>query len=234
LIIDDQAYDIVYQPIKAVTCQTVKGYEALCRFRAKPYRAPDHWFTDALKVGMQIELEVAVIQKALRALHQVAPEIYVSVNASRDTVSMGQLAEEFARWPCARIVLEITEHSAASDDDLFVAEVEKLREMEVSIAIDDAGAGYSGLQHIIRMKPNMIKLDISLTTSIDTDIVRKSLGAALVRFGTEIDAMIVAEGVETQSELEALKDLQVPYAQGYFLARPAPLEDILAEPTAVA
>lgn len=227
-IIGLEDYDIVYQPIKSVNNQRVKGYESLCRFRGEPYRPPNLWFDDALHAGMQCELEVAVIEKALRALNDLPNDVYLSVNASPDTVAAGVLRKAFESWPAHRIVLEVTEHCIASDYDLLFAELKILRNTGVRVAIDDAGAGYSGLQHIVQIHPDIIKLDISLTTSIDTDVVRRSLGAALVGFGCEIGAAIVAEGVETQEELDALNALDVPYAQGYFLDRPAPLDEILS------
>jgi len=232
-IIEDAAFDVVCQPIKTVACQTTKGFEALCRFRGDPYRAPNFWFDDALLVDMQTQLELAVIAKALEALHIIPEHQYLSVNASPDTVSSGRLVDVFAQWPHRRIVLEITEHSVASDYDRLIAEVAKLRNLGIRIAIDDAGAGYSGLQHIVQMKPDIIKLDISLTSSIDTDVVRRSLGSAMVKFGIEVGATIVAEGVESAEELEALHALQVPLAQGYFLDRPAPVETFVGTMLAV-
>ena len=233
-IIRDEAFDIVYQPIKTANGHIIKGFEALCRFRMQPYRAPNQWFDDAAKVGLRLELEVAVIRKVLNALHSLDDETFISLNVSPNTVSSGKLAKALAGWPCPRIVLEITENSTATDYEMLVIEVARLRQMGALIAIDDAGGGHSGLQHIVKMNPDIIKLDISLTASIDTDIVRRSIAASLVNFATEIDAMIVAEGVETQAELDALAVLGVPLAQGHFLARPAPLKTFLGRGVPVA
>ncbi|WP_281967414.1 sensor domain-containing phosphodiesterase [Roseovarius nanhaiticus] len=223
-ILQEKAFDIVYQPIMDAAARTPKGFEALCRFRAEPYRPPNLWFDDAQKVGLHIELELSAIKAALSALPSLPAHVYLSVNASPATVVSGRLISAFAGLPAERIVLEMTEHAMVEDYDHLLRELDKLRFRGVRLAIDDAGAGYSGLQHIVRLHPDIIKLDMSLTSSIDGDIVRRSLAAALVRFAVEIDAAIVAEGIETEAELDTLHALGVPLAQGYFLGRPADLD----------
>ncbi|WP_324754408.1 EAL domain-containing protein [Roseovarius sp. Pro17] len=222
-ILQSRDFDVVYQPIMDAAARRPKGFEALCRFRAQPYRPPNLWFDDAATVGLQADLEICVIEQALIALNQLPPSIYVSVNASPATVASGRLGDVFKHWPAERIVLEVTEHSMVDCYDSLLSELDTLRFRGVRLAIDDAGAGYSGLQHIVRLHPDIIKLDISLTNRIDEDIVRRSLGAALVRFAVEINAAIVAEGIETEGELTTLHDLGVPLAQGYFLGKPADL-----------
>ena len=221
-------FDVVYQPIMDAAARRPKGFEALCRFRWQPYRPPNEWFADADAVGLQIDLEICVIEQALRALDHLPPSVYVAVNASPGTVASGRLSATFAPWPAERIVLEVTEHSMVTDYDGLLSQLESLRFRGVRLAVDDAGAGYSGLQHIVRLHPDIIKLDISLTSRIDEDVVRRSLGAALVRFAVEIGAAIVAEGIETEGELTTLHDLGVPLAQGYFLGKPADLATALA------
>ncbi len=221
-------FDIVYQPIMSLEGTRPKGFEALCRFRTDPYRPPNLWFDDAGKVGMQAELEICVIERALEALNDLPDDVYVSVNASPETVASGTLLDIFAPWPCERIVLEVTEHSQVSDYDALLHQIDLLRLAGVRLAIDDAGAGYSGLKHIVQMRPDIIKLDISLTAQIDTDIVRRALASALVSFASETGALIVAEGIETDGELATLNDLGVPLAQGYYLGRPDDLDSARA------
>ncbi|WP_299614261.1 EAL domain-containing protein [uncultured Tateyamaria sp.] len=227
-MLETQDFDVVYQPIMDAQQKMPKGFEALCRFRPTPYRPPNVWFDDAQDVGMQVELEVCVIKRALQALDHLPASVYLSVNASPDTVSSGVLLDVFAGWPTERVVLEVTEHTRASDEDALDDALKKLRFTGVRLAIDDAGAGYSGLQQIVRLLPDIIKLDISLTERIDQDVVRRSLSAALVSFAKEIGADIVAEGIETGDELLTLAELGVPLAQGYFLGRPADLSEALA------
>lgn len=216
-------FDIAYQPIMDAIERRPKGFEALCRFRSDPYRPPNLWFEDAERVGMQADLEIAVIEVALKALKVLPADIYLSVNASPATVASGRLPTVFAPYPCERILLEVTEHSKVDNYDALLSELAYLRFSGVRLAIDDAGAGYSGLQHIIQLHPDVIKLDMSLTRDIDKDLVRRSLAAALMRFSSETDAQIVAEGIETEEELATLTKLGVPLAQGYLLARPGDL-----------
>ncbi|MGR3433382.1 MAG: sensor domain-containing phosphodiesterase [Shimia sp.] len=237
--LDEMAFDVVYQPIMDARSRRPKGFEALCRFRGQPYRSPDKWFAEAGLVGLQEELEITVIEEALKALPLLPPEIYVSVNASPSTVLSGDLPDVFKGWPQERIVLEVTEHSEVESYEPLLAQLDRLRFSGVRLAVDDAGAGYSGLQHIVRLRPDLIKLDVSLTTGIDGDLVRRSLAAALLRFAGEIDGKIVAEGVETEDELAALQGLGVPLIQGWLLGKPLPLADAVAwfapgEGTAVA
>ncbi|MFD0858346.1 sensor domain-containing phosphodiesterase [Roseovarius aquimarinus] len=224
-VIAARDFDIVYQPIMDAAERRPKGFEALCRFRPSPYRTPNLWFEDAARVSLQADLEICVIEAALAALHHLPPHVYVSVNASPATVASGRLAPVFAPWPAERIVLEVTEHAMVEDYGDLMAQLRNLRFRGIRLAIDDAGAGYSGLQHIVRLAPDIIKLDMSLTSRIDEDVVRRSLGAALVGFAGQIGAAIVAEGIETEGELACLQALDVTLAQGYYLGRP---DDLVA------
>nr|WP_247655455.1 EAL domain-containing protein [Stutzerimonas frequens] len=91
------------------------------------------------------------------------------------------------------------------------------------LAVDDAGAGYASFRHILKLKPDVIKLDASLIRNVDSDTGCRALAAALIRFAEETGCKVVAEGVETQEELAMLRRLEVNKAQGYLLGRPAPL-----------
>ncbi|WP_135503343.1 EAL domain-containing protein [Roseovarius aestuariivivens] len=227
-IIGKRDFDLVYQPIFASRDLAPCGIEALCRFRSMPYRPPNLWFEEAALAGLQIELEAAVIKAALPMLRILPAHMYLSVNACPETVASGRLREVFANVPGSRLLLEVTEHARVENYDSLLSALKELRDMGIRLAIDDAGAGYSGLQHIIRLQPDVIKLDMSLTRDIDTDVVRRSLAGALVRFAEEIDAKIVAEGVETKPEMTVLKDLGVALLQGYLLAKAMPAAELMA------
>jgi len=125
--------------------------------------------------------------------------------------------------PAGRIVLEITEHSPVSDYDVLRRALEPLRELGVRVAIDDVGAGFASMRHVLRLDPDLLKLDMTLTRAIDADTSRHALVVALVAFAAQVGAGVVAEGVETQEELSALEDAGVQFAQGFLLARPGPL-----------
>jgi len=122
-------------------------------------------------------------------------------------------------------VLELTEHHRIDSYDSVLGAIEGLRRHGVRLAVDDAGAGYAGLHHILRLRPEILKLDMALTRGIDADPARRALATALVHFAAEIDSMIVAEGVETTEELDTLTSLGVQWAQGYLLGRPTPPAD---------
>jgi EAL domain-containing protein (putative c-di-GMP-specific phosphodiesterase class I) len=123
-----------------------------------------------------------------------------------------------------RLVVEITEHEPVEDYDALARSLQPLRDLGVRIAIDDAGAGYASLRHTLALAPDMVKVDISLTRSIDIDRGRRAIASALISFADEMDMTIIAEGIETEAELATLLDLGVRYGQGYHLAEPAALE----------
>jgi EAL domain-containing protein (putative c-di-GMP-specific phosphodiesterase class I) len=116
--------------------------------------------------------------------------------------------------------VEITEQAQVEDYDELNVALGHLREVGVRIAVDDAGAGYASLRHILRLEPDVIKLDKSLVRNVHRDRPRRALATALISFAAEIGATIVAEGIESAEELDALRDLGVTFGQGYHLARP--------------
>lgn len=214
---------MLFQPIVDLHTGDVLGVEALARFDYRPQRPPNEWFDEAQAVGLREELELAAVGAALRAFDELPPETFLSVNISPTTILRPELAQELDTVPTDRVVLELTEHARIQDYDPLLATLRVLRSRGVRIAVDDAGAGYSGLQHILRLRPDVLKLDLALTRGVDSDPARRALAIAMVSFANELGASTVAEGIETQSELETLRGLEVPYGQGYRLARPGPL-----------
>jgi EAL domain-containing protein (putative c-di-GMP-specific phosphodiesterase class I) len=220
-VLEESAFEIAYQPIVDLGDMQPKGFEALSRFSAEPYRTPDIWFAEAAEVGLAAELELAAIRHAVRALNVLPADQYVSVNASPQTVINPAFAPAFSGLPLSRIVLEITEHAIIEDYDLFTKCLAPLRKRGLRIAVDDAGAGHSSLRHIIQLSPDFVKVDISLTRNVDADLARRALISALLHYTRETSAQIVAEGIETEAELRTLKLLGVRRGQGYFLGRPS-------------
>ena len=147
------------------------------------------------------------------------------MNASPKTILSGELANTLIGMPAERIVLEITEHAHVDDYEGLLRALEPLRSRGVRLAVDDAGAGFSSLQHILQLRPDVIKLDMALTRHIHLDPARRALASALVAFARNTNSRIVAEGVETALELEALRAIGIEKAQGYFLGRPMPFDD---------
>ena len=216
-VMGDRLFSIVYQPIVDISTGHPVGLECLSRFHSG---APDGWFAEAADVGLGVSLELAAIDKALSTLAHFPEDIYLAINASPDTILDGGLTAIMRELPGYRLVLEITEHATVEDYDAVRAALKPLRERGVCVAIDDAGAGYSSLRHILALEPDLIKLDMSLTRNICLDPARKALAAALISFARETGSRIIAEGVETEAELTTLQALGVERAQGYLLGRP--------------
>ena len=221
-IIGNGGLSIVYQPIHHIATRRVVGVECLSRFPDWERRPPSDWFEEGAQVGLGVELEIAAINAALRGLPYLPTEAYLAVNVSPATVLSGRLDKLLREQPSGRIVLELTEHAAIADYHALAEALAPMRE-RAKLAIDDVGAGYAGMRHILDLKPDTIKLDMSLVRDIDKDPARRALAVALVDFAAGIGSEIVAEGVERIGELEALASLGVHMAQGYYLSRPMPL-----------
>lgn len=224
-VIERQAFEIHYQPIYSLISNNIAGFEALTRFSDEPYRPPDYWFAEAGRAGLQDEMELAVIARALEDLQRMPPHAYLSLNVSPGTLLCKRFSETIAGHDFKRLVLELTEHVSIADYSEVKTVLEDLREKGMSVAIDDAGAGYSSFRHILTLRPDIIKLDRSLIADMHNSLSRRTLASALVKFSKVTGAQVVAEGVEIEEELQALKKLDVGNAQGYLLGEPAPLEN---------
>ncbi len=222
-MLDQRRYATVFQPIFDIVDNRVVGFEALSRFQSEPYQPPDVWFADAATVGLLQELELTMRQDALRHLADLAPDTYLSLNVTPITVLKPDFADSFAGHPLNRLVLEITEHACVDDYEKIAQALEPLRQKGLKLAVDDAGAGYASFRHILKLKPDIIKLDRSLIQHIDSSSDQRTLAAALVQFSQAVGSQVVAEGVETPAELLALRELGVKLAQGYLLGRPQAL-----------
>ncbi|MBC7282836.1 MAG: EAL domain-containing protein [Hoeflea sp.] len=226
-VLDEEAFSCVYQPIVDLSTGRASGFESLCRFSPEPYRSPDQWFADAHAAGLGQRLELAVIKSALAALDRLPPDVYLSVNAAPSTIIQGGIEALIGPTMGPRLVLEVTEHDAVSNYETLSYALAPLRKQGVRLAIDDAGAGYASMSHILSLAPDAIKLDMSLTRDIDSDAARRALASALLFFSRETESVIIAEGIETEAELSTLRMLGVPFGQGYLLGKPAKLSTAL-------
>jgi EAL domain-containing protein (putative c-di-GMP-specific phosphodiesterase class I) len=218
---------IVYQPIYDLNTRRLVAVESLSRFQGVPQRTPDVWFTEAAAVGLGPTLEACAARSALEALRQLPEDVYVAVNGSPEFILSGALAPLLHGVDPRRVVLEITEHASVSDYTRLLEVLAPLRAFGLRIAVDDTGAGYASMRHILSIEPDLLKLDISLTRGIDHDLKRRALASALIAFALETKSAVIAEGVETAAELRALQALGVTKVQGYFLGRPMPLLEVL-------
>ncbi len=225
-VLVEHRFAIALQPIFDLSDGSIFAVEALARFADEPYRAPDVWLAEAHSCGLGTELEVALLRAAVGQLGQLPPDVVLTINAGPDALAGADLCALLDGVDASRIVVELTEHAAVEDYPLLGAALDGLRRAGVRLAIDDAGAGFASLMHILRLAPDFIKLDRQLIHGLDTDPAKRSLAASLMRFAEESGATIIAEGVETAAELGALEQLGVLHAQGFYLARPAPVAEV--------
>lgn len=220
---------IVFQPIVRLADLAIIGVEALSRFKTIPLRSPDVWFAEAGEVGLAAMLELLACRKAIAAARRLPPWMSVNINISPAVLIENDVSDIITGIDPRRIVVELTEHAPIADYTPVVRAVEALRSKGVSIAIDDAGAGYSSLRHVLAIRPDLIKLDVSLTRNIHLDSMKEAMASALVAFSEKTGCRIVAEGVETEAELHKLRELGIHKGQGYFLGIPQDAGDFAAK-----
>ena len=209
----------VFQPVVALASGHLVGYEALSRFSGSPRRSPEAWFAQAHGCGLGPDLEAAAIRAALEPVGRPLGT-HLAINVSPSALTSAPVVRALPS-DLTGIVVEITEHEFVSDDDDLVAALAELRERGALIALDDAGAGYAGLTQAMRVRPDIVKLDRNLTKAIHSDPARMVLVESFVRFARRTGATVCAEGIESLDDLAVLGDLDVPWGQGYALARPA-------------
>ena len=217
------ALTTVYQPIVGLHSGRIHGMEAFAGFSTEPQRLPNLWLLEAAAVGLGVDLELAAVRAALTQLDRLPADAFLSVNVSPGTVVSPRFLEVLAGVPGKRIVIEVTEHAPVEDYTSLKDALARLRARGVRLAVDDAGAGYASIQHILRLSPDFIKLDMPLTRGINADEAHQALAAALISSAERFGAGIIAEGIETRAEMEALLSLGITCGQGYHLAPPGPL-----------
>jgi EAL domain-containing protein (putative c-di-GMP-specific phosphodiesterase class I) len=216
---------MVFQPIVDLFTGRVVGLEALSRFDLDPRRDPHLWFSEARAVGRGAELELLALRRALDPI-PVQDGLFVSVNLSPATMCAPGFADILADPPACSLVIEATEHEPVDDYSQLVEPLGLLRGCGGKLAVDDAGAGFASLRHILELGPELIKLDRELVRHVDDDPARRALATGLIAFAEELGASIVAEGIQTAAELETLRSLGVEMGQGYHLCRPLPLAEL--------
>ena len=219
----DRSFHPVFQPIYSLADGRLMAVEALTRFDVRPYRTPDLWFAAAESIGQGVELELAAIEAALEASQTLPREVALSLNASPATLGDPRLRDLVRDHPERELIVEITEHAVVVDYHLLQGIVGQLRALGVRIAVDDAGAGFSTLQHIVQLGPETIKVDISLTQGVSTSPLRRALAGSLIEFAQRTGAELVVEGIEEAHDLSTWITLGADAAQGYLIGRPGDL-----------
>ncbi|MGH2745498.1 MAG: EAL domain-containing protein [Thermoleophilaceae bacterium] len=219
LIASPEVVRPVFQPIVSLASGESVGFEALARFEGKPGLPPSWWFSQAHRFELGEALEAEAVRAAL-AVGRRPEGHFLSVNLSPSALAAPEVREVLPA-DLSDLVIEITEEERVLDVDALQGNIEPLRSRGARIAVDDAGEGYAGLQHVMRMRADIIKLDRSLVANVHSDPAKIALIGSLVHFARSTGAAICAEGVETLDELRVLVHLGVAYGQGWALARPA-------------
>jgi EAL domain-containing protein (putative c-di-GMP-specific phosphodiesterase class I) len=216
----------VFQPVVRLGTGEVVAVEALSRFEPARFPTPGHAFAAAGAGGVGVELELLAARRALTRVPALPDGLRLSVNLSAEALLDPRTAELLLPFGSA-IGVEVTEHTPVHDYDALVAVTERLKAGGLQVAVDDAGAGFSSLRHVLQLRPTTIKLDLALVRGIDADPVRRALVRAVADVAAVLGSGLVAEGVETAAERDALLALGVRYGQGYLLGRPGPWEDVV-------
>jgi EAL domain-containing protein (putative c-di-GMP-specific phosphodiesterase class I) len=221
-VIGGQGLHAEFQPIIDLARASVVGYEALARFDG-PVRSPLPWFESAAKHDRMAELEAAALRTSLDA-HAILPvNTFLTVNIGPGSLDSPAVREVWADHPSlGGVIVELTEHERIDSYAALEPTLDQLRSAGALVAIDDAGAGYAGLQHVLTIRPDVIKLDRTLVAGLDRDEAKRALVEMIGTLAGRLDAWLLAEGIETGEELDVLLALGVPLAQGYFLGRPGP------------
>jgi diguanylate cyclase (GGDEF)-like protein len=211
------------QPIVDVSRGEVHAYEALARFRSRTVESPLHWLALAEEYGMRNDLEIACLRAAVRLVDTCPGTARLSVNLSARLLGDPRVGEVLSgtKTP-GRLIIEITEDSLVGDPVSVAAALAPILRRGIALAVDDVGAGYSGLQQIARLRPTYLKVDRSLVEDIDVSDERAALLEALVGYAQRTGSILIAEGVETNAQLACLRALGVAYIQGFLLSRPGP------------
>jgi EAL domain-containing protein (putative c-di-GMP-specific phosphodiesterase class I) len=217
----DGELSCVVQPIIDLEDGSLVGAEALARFSGLPRRGPDVWFAEAHAVGLGIELEALAVRRALQTLEAMPELPRIGINVTPAMLLCGDLLALLDGSPGERLTIELTEHLAIDDYPRARRVVDELRATGVRLAIDDVGTGYSSLRHIVELEPERIKLDRTFIAGVETNRIWAQMAEALVQVAGGTGARLVAEGIETERQLEIARDLGIRYGQGYFIARPS-------------
>ena len=219
-IIGQRAFHPVFQPIVDLGRKRVVGYEALTRF--DDGSNPEDVFAEADAVGLGHELETATLRAALDAAETLPRAPWLNLNASPGLVIAGEPLRTILAGNNRQLVLEVTEHTAIENYSVFRAAMAALGP-KVKLAVDDAGAGFASLRHILELRPAFVKLDRWLIAGLESDDARQAMIVGLCHFAHATGCRLIAEGIETDRELVVLRNLDISLGQGFLLGRPLPV-----------
>lgn len=221
LLDDRSSLRIVFQPLVVLATGRLHAVEALARF--SDGRPPDVVFAEAWAAGLGVELELTAVRAALAHLDQIPSPIRLGINISPATLASAEFHSAIGGLPKGRVAFEITEHDAVASYAALGGARARLSTCGIRLTIDDVGMGFSGLNHVIELTPDTIKLDRAVVKDVDSNPLKAALVEAFVAFGTRADILLIAEGIETAAELDTLRAMGVPVGQGYHLGCPGDL-----------
>lgn len=227
-LIDSEDVRLAYQPIIDLQSDRCMGIEALARFPA-PYSQPDWTLGASRRIGLSLELERLVIREAWKILPRLADGQFLALNVAPDAlVELARRANLRDDLPLSQLVVEVTEHSVVDCYGPLLQELTPLRARGLRIAVDDAGAGYASLRHVLELRPDFVKVDRSLIHGIARDHAQQVAVTAFLSLASDLHARVVAEGVERAEDLEVAVELGVHAAQGYLLGKPSTSEQVVS------
>ncbi len=219
-ICSERLFQAAYQPILDTARGAVCGYEGLARVvEGVVAVGPEQLFAAAALHGYAGRVEATAAAAILERRDELPPNCFLSINFSPDALLDPAVASLLAD-DLSGLVVEITEQTPVEDYASLTAELDQLRERGALVAVDDTGAGYASLSHILRLRPDFVKVDRELVSGLDRDSHRAAAVAAIGAMAGELDAWLIAEGVERDAELERLIELEVPLVQGFLVGRP--------------
>jgi EAL domain-containing protein (putative c-di-GMP-specific phosphodiesterase class I)/DNA-binding NarL/FixJ family response regulator len=221
--IKDRAFTIALQPVVDLTTGEPRGAEALTCF-GDASRSPSEWFAEAEVVSRRIDLELAAAHGALALRDSLSEGLWLSINLSPTTVLSGVIDRLFVGVDLSQVVIELTEHAAIEDDGFLNATLDRWRARGLRVAVSDAGGGYASFAHVVNARPDLIKLDASLTMGIETDLKKQALAIAISAFADRAGIEIIAGGIENEAQLDLLREAGARYGQGDFWGQPAALD----------
>ena len=224
-LLDSDGLEMVYQPVAHLPAhrggvERVVGYESLARF---PHSTPPEWFEVAGDAGLRLQLELAAIRLAVAGFTAPPDQGFLALNLSDGTLTSPKLYEALSGVDPGRVVLELSDVALIKSYEMTNRGVDVLRERGYRLAIDDVGAGEIDLWHILRLDPSIIKVDMSVVRDLHQTPRNAALIRAIAAMSQDLGIMVIAEGVESESERDRLIELGVEYGQGYLLGKPQTL-----------
>jgi EAL domain-containing protein (putative c-di-GMP-specific phosphodiesterase class I) len=214
----------VFQPIVDLRRSAIQGYEMLARLANDPSGTPPAWLAAAERLGMSNALEASLVAAGITAREHLPRGTYLSINVSPGALVSSEVRAVLDAAPggLEQLVLELTEQHGIDDYDGLATALDGVRAAGGHVAVEDAGAGYESLQHVLRLRPEYVKLDRGLISDAHADPAKLAIIEAVGLFAARLGAELVAPGIERRAEQEMLAGLAVPLGQGYLFGRPGP------------